>query len=775
MKTFSIPAVFWVTLVALPTLLSLATLVGRLWTTSLPYKLQISARFYLSPLLGLASLTVLASLMGRHLPLGNSVLVPCSVLVLVIWALLREKDKGQAIRHALVVSLFGIVCAIGILTPLLRYGAFNAHNDAFTYLSQANWLQEHAFNEIIPSDEVEPVTTQVFLYQKLGLRMGASFLLALLQAFLNLRWSYEVYPAVVSAAIASCCLSMGFPLAGTLRQRRRSTKLALLSLPALSLGGLVFGATNGFLPQTIGIAIGSGLVFMIGRVYAWMAVGTRNNLAVGKATFPVALLLVATVFAYHEFVPFVAVAVLGSAFAISLGYRKWKWTLVHGLILVVLTVPVLYPELVRMATSLKTQSGAVVGSPVVWPLIAFVFHAFGIHGGAGGRFQWAQSYSSWSFVVGSIGFGLIVGILLSKVRLIWHRTVTGALLPTVIMVAVLFCGLLYFRYLVPSPFPQGVGRSWSEFKISDWAHPFVMAIFLFSFGSFCAGRLLGRAVMVLFVMCVFGSIVMSLIAIRPLIDYYGRVDDLEAFYLKLRGTVLETCPASAPVYLALKTHQKFRQMASYYLYDRQIASDWTDDCYIDPWLPRGRFTRTRKAGDCVVEPIGMGNWSRLSEGKSFGSFRVGTSVATGMRIMSAQGGYDQEHDKDNWWYWVEREIDFKIESSFISRETNHTQLRFEYATPGRSSLVLGFSGTDGSNGSVFLPPKNDGYALFEGILNCPPVALSSISIKADGNASQIGKRDPRMARFIIRNLNLTPVDMPGGSSSIAQGFALARQ
>src|SRR5213076_3389526 len=95
--------------------------------------------------------------------------------------------------------------------------------------------------------------------------------LALLQSLLHLSWAYAAYPTLLIAAVSSCCLSLGFPLARQLRPMRRALRLMLLALPAFSLGGLTFGANFGFMPQTLGMALAAGALFMAGPVLGWVA------------------------------------------------------------------------------------------------------------------------------------------------------------------------------------------------------------------------------------------------------------------------------------------------------------------------------------------------------------------------------------------------------------------------------------------------------------------------------------------------------------------------
>jgi hypothetical protein len=761
MTSFPGPGIFWTTLAAIAAILSLATLIGRAWGDVLPYRFKGIARFYLAPALGLASLTLIASLVGRLLPLGNSVVVPLLVIALLVWVLVREKQISQAFRHALMVSVFGIVCGASILGPLFTYGGFDAHNDTFTYLVHGNWLQEHAFGDTIPLNKVTPQTTQVSMFQHQGYRMGASFLLALLQALLNLRWSYEVYPAVVIAAIAACCLGIGFPLARALRRMPRGIKLALLSLPAFSLGGLVFGANLGFFSQTVALALGASLLFAVGPLFLWASTANATRLAIGKAALPSAALFAAATFAYSELAPFLLVAILGSGFVLAFRFRAWRTVLVHVGVLFGLSILLLNRELVRTYTALRMQSVAVVGTPVDWTLLGYVAHAFGLHGGAWDVFQWTtpENIGSRSFVFGLILFGLAIGAVLAGVRSVWRTTMSGVLMPAVAVLIIFASGILYFRYFVPSPFPKGVGQSWSQFKLVEWAHPFLMAFFLLAVASFRTrlGKLFHSIVVVL---CMIGVVSATLIGVTrtvPLMRYYSGVSDLNRFYLKFRNTVLTTCP-STPVYLALGgPHLKFRQMAVLYLYDREVTSDWMDDGYIFEKLPVERRTQALTPGSCVVEPlVGQDGW--LSQGTVIGPFRVGIYEGRGqIRIASVAGAYDRESDGLNWWHWVERKVIFTLQPRFVPEDVTKTKLRFEYGTLGKQTLAVQIVGRDGLLREILLRSKGEALGTFDQVLDIPPSKLTEISIETDSNASRLGDQDSRMAAWMVRNLTIIPV------------------
>lgn len=756
----TIPAIFWTTLIALCALLGVATLLGRLYGELFPCRLSAAARFYLSPVLGLATLTVMASLVGHVLPLGNAVIVPVLVAGLAVWALVREKKAGTALRHAAAVCVFGVFCGTSILGPLIAFGAFNAHNDAFTYLVHANWLQEHVFSEVIKPENVTPLTTQVSMYQQEGFRMGASFLLALAQSLFNLRWSFEAYPTVMISAIASCCLAIGFPLAKSMRPLRRRTRLALLALPSFSLGGLVFGANLGFLPQTIGLALGAGLLFAVGPTLRWLTQSGLSFKEIAKSAVPAVLLLAAGVFAYSELAPFLVVAVVGSGLLLMFRSQQQQNLIWYMVLLFVLAGLLLNTELIRAYAALRTQSGAVVGSPVDWSLLGYAAHAVGVHGGAWDGFQWTtpDSMVTGFSILGFMLTGMVAAVLLAGSRAVGRAALSGELMPAILILLIFITGLIYFRYFVPSPFTKGVGQSWSQFKLADWAHPFAMALAIL--GAIELRQGLGRyfeaVVAMVFVLGLVSAVPIGLARAKPLIQYYGDTRDLNQFYHGFRQTVMASCPLTAPIYLALNgQHHKFRQMAVYYLADRMVSSDWTDDGYIFARLPVERRTQALNPGDCVVEPSGADGW--LKRGTTIGPFRVGIFDGQGqIRIASVSGAYDQERDGDNWWRWVERKVIFELQPLFVSKEATQTRLRFEYGTRGSQTLTVRIRARGEVSRQFRLDAQEDSSAIFDKLIDIPPIEILEVSIESDGQVSPLGEQDTRVASWVIRNMTIAP-------------------
>jgi hypothetical protein len=763
-----IPSIFWITLLSVPVVLALATLTGRAASAALPYRLQAVARFYLAPALGLALWTILASILGRILPLGNTVLLPILTGALLLTALARERCLACAYRHALLVAGFGLICGISVLAPLLVYGSLgNPFNDAFTYLAHGQWLQENAFGATIPPALTAPATAQVTQYQQIGLRMGGSFLLAMLQTLLNLRWTFEVYATLMISAIAACCLSLGFILARTLRPMSRMMRLVLLALPALSLGGLIFGANSGFLPQTLGLALSAGFLFLLGPSLRWLTSGRTHPIACDKiilCAVPTAIFLIAATFAYSELAPFLGLALGVSAGTQALRTGAWRTVILFCGMLLTLTLLVLNLELMRLFAALRIQAGAVVGVGVDWQLQGFLAHALGLHGGVWDPFQWnSSSQRATSSVLRNWLLPLLLlilplGLMVFKRCLIWRETVNGALLPTITLLVSFGAGLLYFRYAVKAPFALGVGQSWSQFKLSEWAHPFLMAPLLLALASLRQHllRYFDRALLLLFGCGILVSVVTGVARVTPLMPKYTGVADLNRFHQDFRATVWRICPASAPIYLALGVqHIHYRQLAVLYLAERELHSDWTDDGYFE-WLPASGKKQVLEPGDCLIEPNTAGGL--LKQATKIGPFQVGMISMNGsIALTTMEGAYQREEDGVNWWHWVPQKISFAVKTQFVPQAIQRTRLRFDYISLGAQTLTLNLLRRDHSRQTLILPPATTPMGHFDQILDRAPADLIQLTIETNGKPIRLGPQDPRMATWMLRNLDLTPI------------------
>lgn len=753
------PAIFWLTVAVTFVTLAVFTLIGRAIAGCFPSRQAGVVRFYLAPVLGMGALVVVATLLGRVVPLGERPVIWAIIAGMLFLALFKEKKIKAALCQAAWVGLFGSLCGLSVFIGLAVFGAFNAHNDAFTYLVISDWLQQHAFNQIIARDQITPFSTQVSIYQYNGFRMGANYLLALVQGAFHLRWAMDVYCAVSISAIGTSCLSLGYPLARSLRSMRRPLRLALLSLPAFSLGGLVFAGNFGFLPQTIGLATGAGLLFIVGPTIRRL--GTREAIRYGtilKLAMPAGMLLAASISAYSELAPFLLAAAGLVGIVQILHSHRPKVVVSYAFIVVGLAIILLNTELMRVYHALHTQAGVVVGGAVDWSLLGYVAHAFGLHGGAWDAFQWTLPGSTPdSFFIGVTLLVLVLACLLLGLRDI--KRLSRDQQPVFAILAIFVVALIYFRYAVPSPFNKGVGESWSQFKLMDWAHPFATVILLQ--GILALRKPMGKWLFVLIVVTLTLSTVaaskVEIARMHSLTSYYGDTKDLRRFYKTSRDVVVNSCPKDAPIYFVLNGDDlKYREMLVYLLQDREVRSDWTNDIYINGMLPANKRSALLEMGNCIIERSGKG--ALLKSGVKFGKYEVGVFDGPGnVQIVATEGAYDREMNDQDWWNWVERKVTYKLQSFYVVKDNADSRLYFEYSTRGAQHLTVNVRTSTGKTLQYKIATSADKNEKFEQDMGVSPSELTEISIETDGSASRLGPHDDRMAAFVVRNLAVVPI------------------
>ncbi|ARH01449.1 hypothetical protein [Legionella micdadei] len=748
---FSHHHIFFVNCATLVFILFVCTVIGRQLANLSPFKLRPFVKFYLSPALGLASIILAASLIGRLTPLGESLTAPFAFFALSFLALGFERNFWKTLQHTALISIFALLCATPMLAQLFTYGGYDAHNDAFTYLAHSDWLQHHAFGSSIPPTEITPASTQVSMYQTQGYRMGASYLLAFFQAVLHYRWAYSIYPSVILAALVICSLSLGLVISLTVTRLNRIFCLGFLSLPCLGFGGLTFGCLYGFFPQTVGLAMGGAVIFLFGAVLPQIV---NRNFSWPKqflSAVLVSLLFAACCVAYSELIVFVLAAIVLSTLTYTIKTRQPTPYLRYGVMCSSLSLLFINIELPRVIRAIYQQTQSVVGTPVDWPLTGYVVHQLGVHGGAWDIYQWTKEQTNHPATVISlvILFALAMAIVLYKRR---HTRFLrqSVMLPSLITLLLFSIGILYFRYFVANPFSVGTGQSWSQFKLANWSSPFISVVLISGLALlFRKWKVLcGLTLAILISTLVHYNIDWSKERMQHVMAYYLGVPNLEKFYKDTRDHIISKCE-NRSIYLDLtEVNHKFRQMLSLFLADQKLISDWRGDGYIINSLPKNMRNGKPALGDCLVE--------RDSVGEKF----IKITTIDGHEdniIVSAIGGYDREQDYDHFWYWVKHQISFRFKRLFSSSELTHTKLYFKYFTTGDHTVTISVTETNKKQ-HVFILQNNKAGDLktFEEILDIPPSQIKELRVKSNGAAQQLGESDSRLAAFRIFDVKVTP-------------------
>jgi hypothetical protein len=743
-------AILWTTLFSLFLIAAIATLVGRPFSLFFPARLQPRVKFYLAPTFGLAAIQLFIAVLGRYVPLGNSVFPVLALALVVAASMAAEALPREALAQAGLTGLYAVCTSGAMLVPLLLFGGYNSSNDAFTYLAQSDWLQLHAFHETIPADKVTAPLTQIALYQQLGFRMGGTYLLGFFQALLNVRWSYDIYPAVIFAPVGALCLACGFPLARLLIRYPRRARLAILSVPAYSLGGVVFAAWYGFLPQSYGELFSIAALFIYGALIGFVGNPAEPLKRRMLPAVPLGMLVAASVFSYSELSPFLVLALLLATVLFAIRNGSLGAYILFGALTTLVAALLLNIEIIRSVQALLVQKGAVVGNAVDWPLITYLAHALGIHGGSWDLGQWAGRPVRWSNVgvlAGMLAVLLLAALVPLNARRLKAQLLNGALLPAVAMLGILVAAFGYFRYVVASPFPAGTGQSWSQFKLADWAHPLVLTLLAFALVPRFAQTPKSRAVAVaaagVIALSGLGASAQRIASVR---HEFPDVHDLENYYLTVRRSVVRTCPASSPIYLDLgDRNRKLRQMLALFLADRKLKSDWSDDGYIANNIARSFLQEQPERGDCFIQTVAdHPHEAGLTEGK----LRIGTYRRNTMVITRIDNIYPTEAGADGWWMWVRHNATFHV--GLIDPPVSEFRFSIGLNTP--QTITVGVIDVKRRKQTTTLklqPGSHDLAVPFDGI-------VTQVEMASDNAKPQLRSGYDRGVDFVVRNFRIAP-------------------
>jgi len=730
--------------------LAASSVTGTALCQVLPFKIRAHATAAYAPLVGLAVFVLLATAVG-WLGIGfrTWICLPLSALV-VLTALWFCRDRGKALRNAGQASAFAIVASAGWFLSIIRYQAFNPYNDAFTYLVQAQWLQVHPFREIVQPSGQYPAWTQVASYQALHLRMGASFFFGWVQASFGVDWSYLVYPVVVVLPLVVGALAVAGTALFTVRKGRVACWLGAAA-GVTTLNGFSFGTMLGFLPQSYGIAFAFGGLGLLGMYIHSLK---RDGLVPTQALIPGAILLSALLFCYPEISPLILIAaLLYLLMELLLNACRVRdlVSLVGRLALAILLMTNV--EILRVIQSLMVQAKAVVGSPVIWTPLQFLCHAAGFLSGS-----WDGSF--WAFRSAHLTEAAVLLFLAgsSAVLFRYRRRIRFAVLaPALSVLTVSICAWLYFRYMSPSPWNEGIGQSWSQFKISNWASLFLLFVLTCAIALASRGGRLSKSI-------VFGGLLLwegsGLAWNYVLADYRTRAFRQEtgfdyapfASYLQIRAVA--GLAAKEPIYLDLGgQHHKNRQMLTYFLTDRPVVSDWSDDGYIFPMLPEAERTYIIQPSMWIITATNAG---RLGAGEQrVGALGFLRAASLRTHLIQVVGGYAQENAGASSWKWTPHRLEYRYK--VLGADPLRLRARFTYL-PASSGRHVRMQVSESTPRTIETIPMQPGWTA----VTAPSFEVHSsefsLIFESDEPPIRLGPADSRTVGFLIKDLSLEVVE-----------------
>lgn len=742
-------------------LLLLVTAVGRYITNFLPSDLRDSSEIYISPLLGLASIVLIATVYGWLSPFKTSLSLIVSA-VLMFFCIIVEKQRTVLFRDWMIISAFAVIVTIPILAPAIRYDSFNPFNDTFTYLVHGQWLQEHAFSDVAKSSGFFPAETQVVLYQKAGHRMGGSFFLGFVQSLFNLQWSYYAYLPTVAVVFSLGSLAIG----GCIRQVipiSNKTGFILSALPAFTMNGYIFGSQYGFLPQTFGITFSAGLACLVPGLIGYTLNAKPKLSKQFLVLIPLSIICSALLISYNDMFPIVGAGI--GLFLAVVYYRHWNLKnqiTVSILLLAVQVLAVVNIEGIRILrnflhTVIGAASGAVhFGWMVLWSPIQFLAFSFGMKSPFDTNvFLIDKVVSIWIFPV----FLILIMVILVKIFRSKHWNLSIILLLCINFVFII--AFLKFRYAT-----QGVdgeiGNTFLQFKLSKWLAPFNLALIGIVIAWITVNAKSYKRILKYTAMAVLAAgMVIQYEITAPMFILQFQDETMRKYspfnvFLELRSRIANISNDHI-IYLGIPTeHHKLTQMVAYILSDRKLAGKY-EDGYLRGSLPDHERDIPLETADWMIQfkPNPTYDENPLHR---VGPFFIRKAPFTFYILESVKGAYDTETGDNKTWNWVKESVEYRYH--FAGKgNASWTKVKFSFLLAGKPrTLFLESLTPSGKPLTSYEIPMEGGWGEYES----PSIETNGAEeivfrLKADGEPTRLSESDPREAKFLIQNFSIESI------------------
>jgi hypothetical protein len=379
----------------------------------------------------------------------------------------------------------GILAMAAVLTllPLALHQFFNPCNDTLNYCTIAEVLQDRGVGLTPPSEPAEPAADSISLFHQCHVenwRLGAMYLLALVQAFVPGSTALEVFPVVMAWGVL---LNVGSVYCLVRWAWRLPRGLALLAPILLvdRINPLLYSAHYGFLSQVYGTATLTFALALLGRLRP----RSRRRWAMGAL---LGLVVASMLSLYSEMAPVLVIAV--AAHLIWQVMRKQHetsrqaWLRLSAFTLVVVAI-LANVEMLRAVRALQVQTQAITGTPKDGSALRYWSFALGCT-----RFD-APPQTRWHAITVATAC-VLLGLLLVLRR---RQLGLGS------SFAVLAALAVFFHWFVRDPWTGELGHSWSQFKLCKWAYPLLVSAQ--AGGAAWLLRRLPRAAVLVFVAGVF--------------------------------------------------------------------------------------------------------------------------------------------------------------------------------------------------------------------------------------------------------------------------------
>ena len=403
------------------------------------------------------------------------------------------------------------------------------------------------------------------------------------QAGLFIKWSYYVYPAILTVALGFGALASGSLV--SLISHANKKKVLLVSLTIFIMpSGFVYGAFSGFYPMTF------GLLFII-ALSSFLSMGADHLLRKNNNSFAIilasALMFSAFLYSYNGYLPFLLLALTISFFTII----YWDKKIIKNLLIMIFYILIgsailVNVEVERIIVNLIIIFSIGSGSTAIgWPIYWNPFEFIGFMSGLKSGFIGANQITILKYMHAIFISLSILAILYIGLKNFWNRNLKIYLIIPITLIFASAVVFIKMRYFTDGLLPNEHGATFLQLKAAKYASPFVLIILFSSILLFVDRfKFLKKSFFYLMLLYFLVSIGHNYIVMKNINgDFIHKIGSKRGFeeLLDLKNYLDNEIPKEKIVYLDLPGPlHKLRQMVSYVLMDRKVSGNYYDDGYI---------------------------------------------------------------------------------------------------------------------------------------------------------------------------------------------------
>lgn len=556
-------------------------------------------------------------------------------IILWIYILLKRRNELKILLTTDKIQMPVIVACIaaGVLSllPMLVYKGSFPYGDLYTYVCIADFLKENGYNSQIDLDVYKPWLSQMYLYQECDFRIGAQMFLAFWTGLFRRTFSIELYAPVSGCGVFLIGCSVWECIQHYFKADKKGALYGVV-LCAFNAPIIVWSSIFGFFPQLF------GLVFTVVALVYILSVFNEDKFT-WKNIFLSSFFVSVAALCYSEIIPFYVLSVLAIVIYKVINEKRITAVIKKGFAVGIISFLLLGSYFINMIRAILTQMGAVVGGEQTinwWGYIGYLLSAVPI----GFNYK-IDNFGIRPKVLYTLITFFIIMLLIIGISNIIRTGKNKYIIEFLLLSAGYGIMLVYFTSIAENPFGEGIGNSWGIYKLVQYYFvvfgPFFSYAIMKCFFKSKKAEVLGYVLLAVFALFSAKNVLQySYEVTTPMREIVGDdVNPIGEYY-----ALYEEYANEEKVINLVDVRAENRKMATYFLRDCKLISDWSSDSYF------GIMGGAEK--DPLFEPEGIILTTDVTSSNRIANLVRKDDGMISIKALDGVGGKESSGDNESW-------------------------------------------------------------------------------------------------------------------------------